>query len=314
MTLNKYNEAMNRIKVDENMRSRIMSRLEAEAGNGMQTGADAGKVVSIESKKNNVYRFRQFAKVAAVLAVMIAGFGAASLVLGRFGANKTMESASMSDSMVETASEYAYEETAEATEETAAAEYEEEATYAAEESADEAYDAEPATEAAAAVQDAANDLAGNFKEELNGSAKSAEGPIEGAIWQADKYDTAKELSDASGIDIEDIASIKEKADSATYIYLSSSDIAEIQYQVDDDQISLRKAKSSTGVDLTGNYEIYEDKETVTVDDITCDVEGSGDIFYQATWSDGTYNYSFFDLDGRSLSEIEEILREIISNK
>ena len=302
--MNKYNEAMNRIKVDDDMRSRIMNRLESEAKNGPFQGVDADKVVSIESKRNNVYRFRQIARAAAVVVLLIAGFGAASLVLGRFGSRDTMESATMSDSVAETAEEYAYEETAEATEE-AAAEYEE-PTLAAGDSEDMAKETEALPDSDFAIQGAANGV----KTE---AAEESEESIEGAIWKADKYDTAEELAKASGIDIKDVESIKEKADETAYIHLYSSNIVEIQYQIGTNRISLRKAQNSTGVDLTGNYEIYDDKKNITVEGVTCDVEGSGDIFYQATWSDGTYNYSFFDLDGRSQSDMEEILKEIISN-
>lgn len=315
MTLNKYNEIMENVKVSDEMRKRILDNIEKEA-------LESEKVseVSTKEKKSGatIINFRQYAKAAAAIALLIAGFGVSSLVLGRFG-SKNMESSA--PAATESAQEFAmeatdsaelYEESALETEEAAteeaidsAAEYTNE-----DELAGAMYDAEPSL-SPERTDDSKNGMKSESTGAVETEGEAATEQAADATWEVKEYASAEELSKESHIEISDIESLKDVATEITYRYYYTLGIVEIQYQTSDNQFTYRKSPTRYDYFLTGNYEFYETKETEVINNVSCTIEGYGSSYQQATWSTDEGNYSLFSENGMSLTEFEDILKDAL---
>ena len=326
MTLNKYNEIMENVKVTEDMRKRILDNVEKEAS---LSSDKADSVPNNKKSGTKIVHFRQYGKIAAALALLVAGFGISSLVLDRFGVKNMETSAPASDS----AMEYAME----ATESAEAPEVYEEMDSAestgmyndtniktesiegeavlesadnskAESISDYAEESEAATEEP--MEEAAAEFAAEDSASGSDSRKSDKDALTvDAIREVTEYTSAKELSSESGIEIADISSLKDASDESIYTYYYNLDMVEIMYLIDGDKITYRKSPSQTGTMLTGNYKKYDLIETINNNDITYTLEGKDGLYFQATWTKEDANYSLYSEAGKSLNDFEKLLSE-----
>ena len=120
--------------------------------------------------------------------------------------------------------------------------------------------------------------------------------------------SAVELSQMAGIDIEDIGIYHtEKYDAEYMCYWG--EIAQITYTSDTDSVVCRKAAGNS--DISGDYNVYENVENITVMESEVTIKGNNSEYNNAIWTDGDYSYSLYFENGVSKELIEEVIKSII---
>ena len=87
----------------------------------------------------------------------------------------------------------------------------------------------------------------------------------------------------------------------------------IQIEYLDDQGSVLTLREQAGVsgDISGNYNSYPYSKTIQVNDIDVVVRGeSEDSINVVTWNNGVYAHSLDYVEGHSLEEITDVIKEI----
>lgn len=123
-----------------------------------------------------------------------------------------------------------------------------------------------------------------------------------------EWTSVEELSEKVGFPVEDIQSLKERAEEVTY--LAECDIAEIQYRVDGQTISYRKSQPS-GEDNSGVYETYESERTETANGQEYTLKGNGDTCSLILWTDEDYSYSIYFEEAVPTEQVEAIAAEAV---
>ena len=109
-----------------------------------------------------------------------------------------------------------------------------------------------------------------------------------AIWDYQEYDSAQALSEKMGYEVSDIQGLP--FEPQTVIYASiGTDLAQIEYQNGDTSACYRKSPGTE--DNSGDYNQYEQVDTVTAGDQQVELRGTDDGYVLAVWTDGTYAYS-----------------------
>lgn len=129
-----------------------------------------------------------------------------------------------------------------------------------------------------------------------------------AVPDITEWGSAEELSEKVGFQVEDIFSLKEKAEDTTY--LAEWGMAEIQYHIDGQTISYRKSQPS-GEDNSGVYETYEFERIETANGHEYTLEGNGDTCSLILWTEKDYSYSLYFEEAVSTEQAEAILTEIL---
>lgn len=144
---------------------------------------------------------------------------------------------------------------------------------------------------------------------LNNSTPSKE-PDESvfAVPDIKEAASAAELSQMAGIDISDIGIyLTEKYDAEYMLYWG--EIAQITYTSDTDSVMYRKAAGNS--DISGDYNVYENVENITVMESEVTIKGNNSEYNNAIWTDGDYSYSLYFENGVSKEQIEEVIKSII---
>ena len=119
-----------------------------------------------------------------------------------------------------------------------------------------------------------------------------------------EYRSAKALSKASGIKIEDLQNLPFEATEAVYTDYQAN-IAEIAYS--DGAQSLYYRVSEGNLDNSGDYNEYETVETAEIRGVTVTLKGSGGLWYCVLYEKGGRSYSIGSTAGLTLQQIENML-------
>ncbi len=79
---------------------------------------------------------------------------------------------------------------------------------------------------------------------------------------------------------------------------------------DSDSLMIRKALSLNTAEVTGDYNTYEETNTLTVNDREVTTYGNNGTISDAVWNDGTYTYAVISSKGLTATELTELLAEI----
>ena len=129
-----------------------------------------------------------------------------------------------------------------------------------------------------------------------------------AVPDITEWASAEELSEKVGFSVDDIFSLKEKAEDITY--LAEWGMAEIQYHIDGQSISYRKSQP-VGEDNSGVYETYEFERTETADGHEYTLKGGDDTCSLILWTDKDYSYSLYFEEAVPTEQAEAILTELM---
>lgn len=299
--MTKYSEAMENIKVTDEMRSRILQnvalRLEKSKENEEEESSEKeqGKVSS-EEKSENITEFRPSGKkfrgvwiapvgltaAAALILVIVRPWSGSSLMSASSPKGAANYEASMS---AETTTEDYYDAVAEASE--AVEEYD---------------DSYPVYEEEAA--------AGSDSWSEEETKDNSEG-IEGMVFDAAEFSSARELSDAVGFEIKDISSVPFESTEVIYRVISGK-LAEIVYLGDGEKLTIRK--SAGAEDNSGDYNDYSVHEPIETAGNKVDILGYEEGYYLVTWYDGEYYHSVRSDNPLSLDRMEEIISDVIGGE
>ena len=331
MTLNKYNEVMENVKVSDEMRQRILQNIEKEVGsteNAADNNVSGNNISEFKSEKktkgNNIVRFvKQYGSMVAIFAILVLGTYGVIRTVGLNGSKGEMAATSSEQAAADTAYMEEATESAEATEEAYAEESYAEATESAamDEEASATYDdfdmadamPEPGAIGAGKSDEESvkNDNSiGSFENKTIDSDSSKESGEEKTTAEngltGSRLASSEELSKKLGFEIDDIESLKNKAVSTDY-YLYD-DGGEIKYITADDEISY--CASSKGsfvggrdVDLTD----FSTSKTLESGEIRALAYGNDDVFELAYWEENGIWYSIISDKGMSEEEMLEII-------
>lgn len=91
---------------------------------------------------------------------------------------------------------------------------------------------------------------------------------------------------------------------------SDNPTLEIIYNNTDGEEELRIRKAPGSDDISGDYNIYTQTETVLEGSQNITFQGNDDTFYLATWSVDSYTYSVSSSAGLSQDAFTELVRQI----
>ncbi|WP_026516339.1 hypothetical protein [Butyrivibrio sp. MC2021] len=284
--MSKYNEVMDKVKVTDDMRKRILQNIE---------NADTSNVTSFEvvkkKKENKIVPFiRRYGALAAMFAVVLVG---AYAVFGTVGRHEMGSSAP--------AGSYEMAETATMTESAT----EEAMIDAAPEAAMEA----PAAPAAGSDK---------AKSEINSTPMPAMEAMEEADEMeedsdsafevtATEFASALELSENTGAEIYDIESLLARSAETHYLGYENG-MAEISYLVDGDSVSLKAVASANFDEFFVEGDVVSEK---AVGDYTVTLWGEGKTVKTALWNTENQYYYLSSDNGMTEDEMTELVSEVM---
>ncbi|SDB02057.1 hypothetical protein SAMN02910263_00012 [Butyrivibrio sp. INlla16] len=298
MTLSKYNEVMESVKITNEMRDRILSNVDEKLRVG---DANITEFDSTRKKKsgNNVIKFvKRYGSMAAVFALLILGTYGVIRTVGLGGSKSETATTAPAEYETDSAAETMEEATSEAMD---YAEVTEEATEdaALPESADSVMT--PSISAAEGAKGSESENAIDF----TGSAKedSASEEAESQAITKDEFSSASELSQALGFDITDIESLKNEATEVQYFKYDEG--GEILYKTDNNSISY--FASEIGL-FTGSEELdvssFENKKLMEFDSYRVIACGDDTTYKFAYWEKDGIMYSLVSDKGMTEEEIQ----------
>ena len=298
--MNKYSEAMENIKVTDEMRSRILRNvaLSLEKGSDNEEGdkpAEEPKEAASVENSSNVTGFKPVRRIskaawiasvgltaaAALVLVIVRPWSGSSLMSGGSQKAATDYEAVMSE---EASMENNYDTVAEVTE--AAEEYDDYPVY----------DDEPAAEAGAWAEEETKD--------------NSEG-IEGMVFDAAEFPSVREMSDAIGFEVNDISVVPFEATEVIYRVISGK-LAEIVYIGDGDKLTIRKSAGEE--DNSGDYNEYTLDEPIEIEGNKIDILGFEEGYYLVTWYDGEYFHSIRSDSPQTADKMKEIISDLIKGE
>lgn len=151
----------------------------------------------------------------------------------------------------------------------------------------------PAASEAATADDA--ETAATEAIELDGGQIGMPSPIV-------DYATLEEAEQAAGFEITVPDSI-DGYDTISYSVISD-ELIQVIYSSDDASITIRKASTSVGEDISGDYNVYAEEQTQEMDGKQVTLRGDNDYAALAIWTDGDYSYSVMSSEGAVFSAEE----------
>lgn len=119
-----------------------------------------------------------------------------------------------------------------------------------------------------------------------------------------EYQSAKELSKASGIKIKDLRKLPFEVTETVYLDYQTN-LAEISYSNGTQSLYYRASKGSG--DNSGDYNEYEKIGTKEIGGVTFTLKGSGDLIYCALYEKNGCSYSIGSTGGLTWQQIEELI-------
>lgn len=86
-------------------------------------------------------------------------------------------------------------------------------------------------------------------------------------------------------------------------------ISEIDYASGEDRAAYVR-KASGAEDISGDYNVYEEEQTVEAGSVSVTLKGNDGLVYLAVWTDGGYSYALNVTAGLSQSEMTALVSEI----
>lgn len=123
-------------------------------------------------------------------------------------------------------------------------------------------------------------------------------------------ETVEEAEKIAGFSLE-VPEIPEEYEKWAIRVLKSDDqpvFEEIWRKKDEKEIRIRKAPGTE--DISGDYIVYAQENTVTVDDSEVTMKGAEDKIQLATWTNGGYTYSIYVEVGISAEEMTEFVENV----
>lgn len=109
-----------------------------------------------------------------------------------------------------------------------------------------------------------------------------------AIPQIENVESVEALSQKTGIPMEELKDLPFDVTQREYVSYWE-ELAEIQYIGETNSLYYRKSLGTE--DNSGDYNIYQQEEALTVSGCAVTLKGNSDGYSLAIWSDGTYVYS-----------------------
>lgn len=125
-------------------------------------------------------------------------------------------------------------------------------------------------------------------------------------WQ--EYQTLEEAAAAAGFDLTAPESIDGYSEKNISVLSGAESILDITFRNDSEQICIRKAAGAE--DISGDYNVYDKTETVSVGELEVTEKGNGGSVNLALWNDGGYTYSLYISAGASADETAKLISEI----
>ncbi len=136
----------------------------------------------------------------------------------------------------------------------------------------------------------------NHQPKVGGDLQTGGAPVE--------YQSAKELSKASGIKIEDLKNLPFEATEILYLD-HQTNLAEISYSDGTQSLYYRVSKGSG--DNSGDYNEYEKIEITETDGVTVTLKGRGELVYCVLYEKKGYSYSIGTTTGLTWQQIEKMI-------
>jgi hypothetical protein len=115
--------------------------------------------------------------------------------------------------------------------------------------------------------------------------------------------SADELSGLVGFEVTDLADLPFEPDSIDYSAIA--DLAQIQYRTGDQTVVYRKGIGNE--DVSGDFNSYEQTETVDVNGVEIKISGSNEVCNLATWTNDGFSYSISFSEGIKNTDLLEII-------
>lgn len=125
-----------------------------------------------------------------------------------------------------------------------------------------------------------------------------------AIPDIKELNSAEELSQSIGFEIQEAENIPFPVRSKTYISLWD-EIAQITYSGETGTLVYRKSAESG--DISGDYNTYDTEETLEVSGMAVTLKGSDGTYSLAVWQSGDYSYSITVSEGISQNEMISVI-------
>lgn len=125
-------------------------------------------------------------------------------------------------------------------------------------------------------------------------------------WQ--EYQTLEEAAAAAGFDLTAPESIDGYSEKSISVMSGTESIFDITFRNDSEQIRIRKAAGTE--DISGDYNVYDKTETVSVGELEVTEKGNGGSVNLALWNDGGYTYLLYISAGASADEAAKLISEI----
>lgn len=118
------------------------------------------------------------------------------------------------------------------------------------------------------------------------------------------FETVEEAEKAAGFMIDTPETFRNSTETAVSVY--NGNMIEIKYSAGDaGLLSIRKAAGNE--DISGDYNRYDNEETITVSDITATIKGDEGLVNCAVWNTDGYSYSLTSASGITVEEAEELI-------
>lgn len=144
---------------------------------------------------------------------------------------------------------------------------------------------------------------GNDDESEQGAAG---GSVQGGYYTED-FPSKEALSEHAGFSVLSPAFLPSgyAEESCTLI---CGDMAQITYAKENEQITYRMQKGNG--DISGDYNVYDITETRTVNGASVFMQGAGDGYHTAAWTDKDYSYSITCTEGIERDDLVKMIESI----
>jgi hypothetical protein len=284
MTLSKYNEVMENVKISKDMRDRILSGVEKELE---KDAGSESQVVEVTDKKriSKIVEFRRYAGVAAAFVILFVGAAAVLKI-------RNADMSTSSEMMVEEASMVNHDTHKEVAAGTTQAMTEAEATEAAEPT-----DAEATTEAEA-IEAETHAL-------TNGKAASIE---------RKEFSSLLKLNAETGVTFKEIQYLDSFSSSKDY-YLYDGKIGVISYDVEGNTVTVRQMSTEFGKSIPDKYieSVIErqNSKAITAGGKSVTISGKDELYTVAEWSEYNLVFQLESTEALTLQDMQELMDSVL---
>ena len=122
-----------------------------------------------------------------------------------------------------------------------------------------------------------------------------------------EYKTIEEAEKAAGFSLALPAEWMNELKEPT-IRVSNDGLLELIFQLDDEEIRIRKAK--THEDISGDYTKYAVEKQVDLASLSITLKGDADLIHTAIWQDGEYSYAISSQKGMKEDAILSLIQKM----